>query len=156
MLSGARNDAQAQSSSCWILSFQVLHPRNLTFDAVGPCYVSQGSRVSDRKMAANEFADRSSASVLVPRKCALRRAHARGARNDAQSTIIILLDPEFPMLRRKSSFDAVGACYVSQGSRVSDRKMAANVRFADRSSSSLFVLVPRKCTTQNVFSRCSE
>jgi hypothetical protein len=31
---GARNDAQAQSSSCWILSFQVLHP-SLTFDAVG-------------------------------------------------------------------------------------------------------------------------
>jgi hypothetical protein len=36
------------SSSCWILSFQVLHP-DLTFDAVGACYVSQGSRVSDRK-----------------------------------------------------------------------------------------------------------
>jgi hypothetical protein len=49
------------------------------------------------QMAANEFAfgDRSSASLFSYRKCATQNAHSRGARNDL-STIIILLDPEFP------------------------------------------------------------
>jgi hypothetical protein len=37
----------------------------------------------------------------------MQNAHARGARNDALSTIIILLDPEFPGASpQKISFDA--------------------------------------------------
>jgi hypothetical protein len=85
-------------------------------------------------MAANEFADRSCISVLVLRKCALRRMPILAVLRLALSTIIILLDPEVSrcFTPENLTFDAVGACYVSQGSRVSDRKMAAN-EFADRS-----------------------
>jgi hypothetical protein len=59
-----------------------------------------------------------------------------------------LLDPEFPGASpQKSTFDCVGACYVSRGGRVSDEKWQP-IEFADRYCIS--VLITKECALRKM------